>query len=124
MAGKGLDKRKYPRLDIKAKVNISALDITRNNLKSKRTKATSKNIGVHGIQFISKKDLTVGDIACLEIYFPGEDAPTYIEGEVRWCNKVREKGKKRPTYNVGINFLTIEKEHVERILKYVCGDLA
>ena len=124
MTGKALNKRKYPRLDIKAKVNISALDINLEKKKTKRAKATSKNIGVHGIQFISRKELSSGEIACLEIYFPGEDSPTYIEGEVRWCNKVKEKGKKRPTYNVGINFLTIEKEHVEKILKYVCGDLA
>jgi len=129
MKKSGIDKRKYARLALKTKINVSAIDSESKNPRSQRLNATGKNIGVHGLLFTTDKKLKSGTIVTLEIFLPEKNEPIYIEGEVRWCTlkkSLKKPAKKtaKPRYDIGINFLTIDESHIMLILKYVCGDMS
>jgi PilZ domain-containing protein len=117
------EKRKYARLNLGSKINFSLVEISESEIPSKRFRAIGKNIGVEGILFTADQELKTGTILNLEIFLPERDDPVYIEGEVRWCRKTREAKDDKDSFDIGIKFLTVDKEHVISLIKYVCGNL-
>lgn len=124
--GKGSksDKRKYARLDLMSKVNFIVIETGGGEAPANRFRAVGKNIGVEGILFTADKELPKGTVIDLEIFLPGRADPVYIEGEVMWCASVKQRGKKKMEYDIGVKFLTMDKNHVLLLIKYVCGELA
>ena len=123
MNKKKLNKREFSRLDLETKINVSSLDITNAKAKASRMKAVGKNIGIKGILVVSDKKLKRDTLVTLEIFMPGKKKPIYIEGDVRWCVPINKKAKNPRKFEVGIQFLTVEKEHIVLFLEYVCGDV-
>ena len=117
------EKRKYARLNLGSKINFSLVEISESEIPSKRFRAVGKNIGVEGILFTADQELKTGTILNLEIFLPGRDDPVYIEGEVRWCREIKETKDDKNAFDIGIKFLTVDKEHVISLIKYVCGNL-
>ena len=120
---KNSEKRKYARLNLGSKINFSIVEIGKDAIPSKRFRAIGKNIGVEGILFEADKPLETGTILNLEIFLPDRKDPVYIEGEVRWCKQTNQGKDKSITFDIGVKFLTVDKEHVISLIKFVCGSL-
>jgi len=116
------ERRKYARIAIKSKV-LACLEDAGINSCFEEFRAIGKNIGAEGILFVSEKQLRSGTILTLKIDFPGDQDTLKIKGEVRWCYPSTEVGKSPPFYDTGVKFLEINKEHIRRLIKYVCGDM-
>jgi hypothetical protein len=58
----------------------------------------------------------------MEIFLPEKDSPVYITGKVRWCRASVLEGKKG--FDTGVQFDTINRNHVLMLIKYVCGNLS
>ena len=122
MSNNPTDRRKYARLDLKSKVFVSILETDDNNPPNK-FEAIGNNIGVEGICFTSDQPLDPGMILDMEIVLPDSDEPISVEGKVMWCNPSPDPEGDCQTYDTGIQFLDIDKNHVKLMVKYVCGEL-
>ena len=122
MGDKGfIEKRKYARLDIRSKVNFSIKETDKDGkeLISDRFRAIGKNIGVEGILFTCNKEIKPGTVLDLEIFFPDREDPVYIQGEVKRCVPAKEESE----FDIGLQFLSVDKNHVLMMIEYVCGKL-
>jgi len=86
--------------------------------------ALGKNIGAEGILFISEKKLAPGTKLDMKIDFPDDRDSLTIDGEVRWCVRVEKLGERPEFYDTGVRFLTLDKNHLRMLIKYVCGNMA
>lgn len=117
------EKRKYARLDIRSRVNISIMETPEGERPVDRFQAIGENIGVEGIKLNTSEQLDTGMVLDLEIYMPGQKEPISLEGEVRWCNPAGTGEDGEKTYDVGVKFLDVDKNHVLMLIKYLCGNL-
>jgi len=84
----------------------------------------AKNISTGGICLIVYEELREQDALDLEIYLPEDKTAIQAKGRVIWVKEFIigdiSKGKR---YDVGIDFLEINKNDLERINKYVFSHL-
>ena len=116
------EKRKYARLDIRSKINFSIKETPNKETPQKRFRGIGKNIGAEGLLFSCDKQLNKGTLLALEILLPKKTDPIYISGEVRWCKE--KTSSDNNTYDIGVKFSSINKNHVLMLIKYVCGNLS
>jgi len=84
----------------------------------------AKNISTGGICLIVYEELKEQDTLDLEIYLPKDKTAIQAKGRVTWVKEFIigdiPKGKR---YDVGIEFLEIDKNDLEKINKYVFSHL-
>jgi hypothetical protein len=93
--GSGMERRKFPRIDIATNVSYAVVIPS-------FEMGTSKDISQGGLCLEMKRKIALGTILRLEFDLPG-DKPEHIEalGRVMW-----QKHKQDETYSTGIKFLT------------------
>ncbi|KJJ84233.1 Type IV pilus assembly PilZ domain protein [Candidatus Omnitrophus magneticus] len=116
------EKRKYARLNIQSKINFSVIETSENAAPRDRFRAIGNNIGVEGIMIISDKEIEPDTILNMEIFFKEKYDPVYIQGEVKRCLTITT-GAHKGKYDIGIRFLTVDKNHVLMLIKCLCGSL-
>lgn len=119
------ERRKYTRLDIRSKVKFKLLSSSAQaddemGAEIDVYNGTSKNLGVGGICFISEKELFPSETIDLEIFLPNRADPVYLEGEVIWCHPKPDSDNKE--FDTGVRFLSIDKDYVRLLIKYICGE--
>jgi len=114
-----IEKRRFARLALRSKITFSIVDAKGKKISEEKFHGTGKNIGVAGLHFTSNKELKPGTILDLEILLPREKDPVRIKGEVVWSAVFESDGK----VDTGVKFVSIDKNHVLLLVKYVCGNL-
>ncbi len=114
-----MERRKFARIALRSKITFSIIDTEGKKISEEKFHAIGKNIGAAGLHFTSDKELKPGTILDLEILLPKETDPVRIKGEVVWSAVFESDGK----IDTGVKFLTIDKNHVLLLVKYVCGNL-
>ena len=117
------EKRKYGRIAMQSRI-IACAKKKDGSSAAKEFQALGKNIGAEGILFISSERLEPGTKLTMKIDFPGEEHPIPIEGEVKWCRHAEKHGEVPEFFDTGVKFLGINKNHLQMLIKYVCGNLA
>ena len=116
------EKRKYARISIQSRI-LACVENPNDAKRGKEFFALGKNIGAEGIQFISETKLEAGSKLSMKIDFPDDQDSLTIEGEVRWCRRVKKLGEHPEFYDTGVRFLKIDRDHLRMLIKYVCGNL-
>lgn len=108
----------YVNFDLKTKVDFCVEEKVRSGALSRKYSAISRNVSAEGIAFESTKDLIPGDRIYMEVYIPKAKTPVHMEGEVRWCQPMRDpiEGKKVVFYDTGVKILFVENNSVEKSL--------
>jgi c-di-GMP-binding flagellar brake protein YcgR len=80
----------------------------------------SKNIGAGGICLIVYEEMRESEILDLKIYLPEGLSPVSAVGKIVWVKEfVVGDDLKGKRYDVGIEFIKIDKEDLKKIQKYV-----
>lgn len=117
----GLERRKFPRL----KDDIFVFCRSEPTY-SDEFKAITCDISGGGLMFETERDITPGSKLELEIYQPTKCSKSMIcsvpvLGKVIWMKRIEkasfEKGENK--YNLGVEFIEIEKEDREKIANYI-----
>lgn len=112
----GPERRKFPRL----KIPLFIFYRLETGDSFAMLKAISRNIGGQGLMFEIEKSIPVGSMLYLEIYQPSVKYKDLIflvsvRARVIWVNKEAEDKR----YQIGVEFVEIEKEDKNRIIEYV-----
>jgi len=81
------------------------ISITFREIKENKV-SVSKNVSLGGLCFISRKDFSTDTVLTLELFTPTQTQPFQIVGKVAW----RKKGIVTQNYEIGVEFLKIDKE--------------
>ncbi|MFC1576458.1 PilZ domain-containing protein [Candidatus Omnitrophota bacterium] len=111
----GIDRRKFPRIRHKCIIKITRAE-------SSKTIATyTENIGVGGICVILKDDLGLFQGVNLELDLEnGSTKQLKCSGTVVWVVKKHDVvDKKKPLYDIGIEFVDLDDEGRERLFKII-----
>ena len=116
------ERRKFPRLGIP----LLILYRLETNDPFAIFKAISRNMGGQGLMFETEKPLPIGSRLCLDIYQPSVKYKDLIfllsaQAKVIWVKKKEDASRMIGTnkYQIGIEFVKIEKENKDRIIEYV-----
>ncbi len=117
-AGGFIEKRRYVRFDIAAKVKFQVIPQDKNEAPSQTVTAISKNLSFEGIRFTSEKKLETNVMLKLEINLPLQLKPLVIEGQVKWCQSLMQPDGKE-LFETGVKLFTIEKCDETRFVGFV-----
>jgi len=112
------EKRKYPRFDIEAKLQVRK---TESNDKSKD--AFVKNISAEGFCFYSKELFNPGDIVEIDIEEKKtEGSPICVKGKVAWsCKNTNTKdAQQKDSFLTGVKILGIRNTDEARFTMLYC----
>ena len=115
------ERRKYIRLEVDAKVDVSAEDNVQ-EASYGGFSAAAKNICAEGICFTSDNQLRVGDVLKLKVLLEDDAEPFYLKGEVRWSNSVLREGK--TVFDTGLRILDIDSNDEQKFVGYVCSRMS
>ena len=118
------ERRKYARVDIRSKINFILSEAGDTDAPQEKFQAVGKNMGVEGLLFNSNKKLKPGTLLDMEIFFPYQSQPVKIQGEVRWCQAVKDESTGAISYDTGVKFPVITEDHVFLLVKHICGNLS
>lgn len=90
------EKRAYPRLPIKVKVDFTCNDAVQT--------VSSLNISAGGIYLLTRNPLPLGSMVVLKINLPNLESAVEVLGEVAW-NNVHSEGESEFPEGMGIRFL-------------------
>ncbi len=111
------EKRRFPRLDIRVKVEYQIAESPQNKIKS-----FTKNVSQGGICLFLDSSLDKGTLLDLKLYMPDKNEPILATGKIAWIEKF-EVGDTKEQFEAGIEFIDIAKEDSDRVAKYVFGAL-
>ncbi len=117
------EKRKYVRLDVKTRINLRPEGRNGRNEDVIPVKATSENISIDGMRFISDCKLTPGAKMRVEIFLENDTDPVHIQGRVVWSDKVKAGKGAKASYESGMRLLTIDKSDENRFIVYACDKM-
>ena len=110
----GQEKRKFVRLSALVDVIYNKRAATASEM------SLTRNISQGGICLIAYDELNEQDVLDLKLYLPEDNTPIQAIGKVVWVKEFIigsiEEGKR---YDVGIEFMDIREEDVNRVNKYV-----
>ncbi|KPK96494.1 MAG: hypothetical protein AMJ95_13945 [Omnitrophica WOR_2 bacterium SM23_72] len=98
--------------DIRTKVRFRILDTVKERHTPKRYSGISRNISVEGLRFVSNKKLKKGDVLLLEVYAPNVKVPIQMQGEVRWSQRLLQRGKKKNMFDTAVKLTLISGKPV------------
>jgi Tfp pilus assembly protein PilZ len=117
---KSIEKRRYLRLEIAAKIKVSRKTKALN--KSKAISALSKNFSIDGICFTSEKKMEKGTPVNIDIFLELRKKPLRLGGKVVWSSPVRKLGKKN-LFDTGVKLFTILKGNENKFVEFVCAKM-
>ena len=110
----GINRRKFPRANYKCLITI------KQKSGSKSISTNTENIGAGGICVIIEENLGLFQGVNLDLSLENGDTPIKCAGTVVWVVKKRPDTKKEPyCYDTGIEFVNIDDNQRERIVKIV-----
>lgn len=103
------ERRKFPRVDVKYKINIICDGSVILGAPQDYTFHTyTENIGLGGIKVVLEKELRVGSLLKLELFIRSKKTfPVLCKGMVVWVQKANPQGTKPDLFAVGIKFLDL-----------------
>ena len=109
------EKRQYARLDTTVKIIYGVMAKVHKPFSS-----LSKNVSSGGICIPLERRLKVGEVLELEVDVPGKQVPIFALGRIAWVKKNMPQGKdaRYYPYQGGVEFIAIEQEERESILKF------
>lgn len=111
-----MEKRKYPRFELKVNAKYNVMD-SRNITAVDKT----RNISAEGICFESNEQLRLGTRVNLEVDFGDNSSPVKLTGEIRWSQGIKGHGSGKKKFLNGIKLVDILKSDEGRFLKYYCS---
>jgi c-di-GMP-binding flagellar brake protein YcgR len=114
----GQERRKYRRLRAEVKVEISYTDPEK-DVTSLTTDPVSKDISAGGLLVRHRKPLVVGSEVVVKFLLPSEKRYIMTFARVIRADVVEED----KLYDIGLCFIDIRDQDIERINKYVIGSL-
>lgn len=116
------ERRKFPRL----RIPLLILYRLETDDPFAMFKAISRNMGGQGLMFEIEKPLPIGSRLCLDIYQPSVKYKDLIfllsaQAKVIWVKKKEDASRMigANKYQIGMEFVKIEKEDKDRIIEYV-----
>ncbi|MEW6008920.1 MAG: PilZ domain-containing protein [Candidatus Omnitrophota bacterium] len=109
------EQRRFPRLDVRVKVEYQVLDSTQDKIKS-----FTKNVSQGGICLFLNSFLDKGTLLDLKLFMPDKKEPILATGKIAWVEKF-EVGDSKEEIEGGIEFINISDEDRRRIAKYIFG---
>lgn len=112
----GIERRKFPRLEIPLFI-FYRLETGDSFV---MLKAISRNISGQGLMFEIEKPLPIGSMLYLEIYQPSVRYKdliflVYVRARAIWVDEEVKDNK----YQIGVEFVEVEKEDKAKIMEYV-----
>jgi hypothetical protein len=109
MAGNQVERRSVPRAKADFAIHLSDGD--------EKTEARIKDLSTRGLSCTFPEPIGEMTLVAISLELPGAPQAYDIQGAVVRCEKLR--GRKPPTYEIGIYFTTIEPEGRRAIAGYV-----
>jgi len=117
--GSEVEKRQFVRLNLLADITY-----TRRASPTNEKISLTRNISKGGICLIAYEKLNQGEMLDLNIFIPEQEKPITATGKIAWVKEFiigdPEKGKR---YDVGVEFIKANDEELEKIDKYIGGNL-
>ncbi len=110
---KGINKRQFPRFQITLELNIAFHD------KVTYLEATTDNVGVGGICFMSTKRMEPFQEVTLKLLLTDGSLPIECNGRVSWMVEKHSVSDLDTQYDIGIEFLNINSSDTARIEKLI-----
>jgi hypothetical protein len=113
-----MERRKYPRFELKVDAKYSLADTA-------DIKAVNKtvNISAEGLCFESEVLLKNGTLVELEVELGDDSLPVKLSGEIRWSQEIKAPGMAKKKFLNDIKLLNLPKSDEGRFLKYYCGKM-
>jgi len=106
----------YFTYDLNTKVEYRRVENPKHNILSEKHLATSKNVSVEGLCFVSSEQLKKGDELFLDVYLPGVNEPIQMDGMVRWSKNIPANQTKY--YDTGVLIRTVNGEDVKNSIHH------
>ncbi|MFH1768166.1 MAG: PilZ domain-containing protein [Candidatus Omnitrophota bacterium] len=110
----GIERRQYPRLT--ASVDIKYSVVPANSLNEI---GCTKNISIGGICLIVYEKVEIGSVLFLEFILPDTNDSIKATGNVAWTEEFSISTDAMPRYDVGIEFINIDKDARDKISRYI-----
>ncbi|MCM8773943.1 MAG: PilZ domain-containing protein [Candidatus Omnitrophica bacterium] len=115
----GIERRRYPRLDVIASVNCSLVD-----REDTGELSISENISGGGICTIISEERVKANFLYLSILLPNCKERIYARGRIVWAKEIPVYFDTKLNYEVGLEFVDISEEDRQKISRYVENNLA
>ena len=109
----GLNKRKFPRHSINVELNVAF------DSKVKYVEATTENIGVGGLCFMSDKRIDPFQEVTLKLKLADGAMPIECNGRVSWIVEKHTVQPSNNEFDIGIEFVNINSNDRSRIEKMI-----
>ena len=111
----GHEKRKFPRLPLNVGIKYEIGEPAPSSIKATKT----RNISEGGICIIALEKLPVGSTLDLDFFLPDDKKIIKAKGKVAWVNEFSVGNDANKAYDLGIEFVQINKSDTQKINKYV-----
>jgi len=102
------ERRKYPRADIKARVNIICILKVILSGPEVTFRTHTENISEEGIKVILEEELTPGTLVKIQLYLNNEKTmPIECKGQIIWTKKVNPVGTAPDLFVTGIQLIDL-----------------
>ncbi|MDP8259887.1 MAG: PilZ domain-containing protein [Candidatus Gygaella obscura] len=118
-----IERRKFVRLDLDAKVDFQIKEVEGEQVLSEKTQGRVKNISVEGVCFSAKTQLKPESKIELEVILPENKDKVKLKGEVAWSTPLESNGSEKGLFDIGIKIHNIEKSDENKFLVYVCDKM-
>ena len=113
-----MEKRKYPRFELKMSAEYSTL-----SAEEALSQGRTVNISAEGLCFESNEKITIGSRVKLKVDLKDKMPPIVLFGEIRWFQELKGPDLKNKRYINGIKLIDIHKTDEGRFLKYYCDKM-
>ena len=111
----GFDKRKFPRMNLQCEIEIRAAEE-----KSEPISTVTENVGAGGVALFVNKTLERFSTCKVRLDFNKEkNDRVECKGKVVWIVPTRDAHNRRTRYDVGIEFVDMKPEDLDRLRKHV-----
>lgn len=117
MAGEGIEKRKFNRLDTRVKVEVSLYDTDEG--KTVQQSAQSRNVSAGGLLITMDRPLGISTFVMIRFTLPGETRQHDFIAKVVRVEEVEPQNK----YDNGLEFVDLITGEMQEIDKYVSEGL-
>lgn len=111
---RGIDKRRFPRVNYKCNVIIQ-----KGNRTAVSISTFTENIGVGGVCVVLEEPLEIFSEVEMELFFSDGISPIKCKGSIVWVVKRSALDKTKAVYDTGVEFLDIsdiDKAKIETII--------
>ena len=111
----GVERRRFPRLNISANVEYAILD----KLPLAEKKTLTKNISAGGICLIVYEKIELGTVLDLKIQLEDINYTIKTKGRAVWSSYFTLTSDSRPRYDLGIEFIDIEQSDRQKLSQHI-----